>query len=263
MYITLFMSLLKAIVKTLISPIQLAFLLALVGLLFSFLGNKKKAKIFYSIAAGWLLIFSQPYVTDLLLYPLEYGYTNPTTQSDIQANPDFILPLACFFNTEGNAPELSRWSNCSTQRLLKASRLAESHKAQLLLTGGNFLKNKDINYAEKAKQFVLEYGVASSNIVVVGKGGTTREELNSVRELLSNKKVLIVTTATHRLRVKLLIHELSIEADIIGVNHHSNGELIPYLTFPEAGSLQKARHAFYEYLAIVKYKIENALQNKV
>jgi len=252
------MSLLKSIALAMISPASLALILALIGLLLHKLGKRRNASIFYIMAASWLLVFSQPYVSDLLVYPLEHGALSNNVNHTPEAakNIDFIVPLACFYQTNGHAPEVSRWSECSLKRQLMANQLARQYGATLVLTGGNFLMDKDVNYALQAENLHKSFDFPPAQLLTVGKGKTTRQELQSIIEIVNDKNVIIVTSATHSYRAGALAGALGINAQIVSVNFHSSGELAPYLSMPSVHSLTKTRHALYEYFAILKYKFE-------
>ncbi|MFC3094635.1 YdcF family protein [Alteromonas sediminis] len=238
-----------------ISPIQLAFILSIAGALLHKFGHRRKARVFYITAICWLLVFSQPYISDLLIYPLEHGALSaePYVQDK---SADFILPLACFYQTNGKSPSISRWSECSLKRQLMADHLARQYGATLLLTGGNFLKDENVNYSQEAASLHRTFGFSESQLHIIGQGSSTREELQSITQIVGKNNIIIVTSATHAYRVAALSAELGMHADVVSVNFHSSGELSPYIAMPSIHSLEKTRHALYEYFAILKYKFE-------
>jgi uncharacterized SAM-binding protein YcdF (DUF218 family) len=248
---------LKSIALILISPLKFAFICALIGLALSYFNKTKRAKFFYITAMTWLLVFSQPYVADLLLYPLEHM---PILRA--QTHPEFtketkIVALACYFQTRGELPTESRWPECSIHRMLVAARLAKSNQAHMLVTGGNFLEDETVNYAENAAIFFRSQSVPEEHITVLGEGTTTREELQSVKQHAGETPLIIVTSATHRYRVLALAKELQLDVNVVAASFNSSGELTPYLSLPSGYALGAAENAFYEYLAILKYYLES------
>ncbi len=140
------MEFIKHIVLFFISPLNLVILLYASGVLVSlkktYAGNILK---YFSVLAFFL--FTQPYFSDLLLYPLEHKHRYPELNLD-KKKPDYILVLACYYSTFGNVPETSRWSECSMQRNIEALRLHRKSGAPIILSGGNFLHDPDINYSQ-------------------------------------------------------------------------------------------------------------------
>jgi len=247
--------LIKALVLELISPLKLSFILLLLSLIARSTGKYTKvAHRLVMIALIWLLIWSQPYSADLLLYPLERNITATNNPVEEVKNPDYIVVLACYYNTEGVIPEISRWSHCSLQRLVQAALLQTKLNTKILLTGGYFLEDEKTNYSLKAEEFLISLGVSPKSIISTSKGTTTQEEIASIKDKIYQKKVLVVTTATHVRRVSNEFEGITRELFFFPVDYHSNGNLTPYLTLPSLAALDASRSAFYEYLALIKQR---------
>lgn len=251
------MLILKGIALILVSPTKTAFLLFIVGLFAHFLKRNRVKRLCFAMGFTWLLVFSQPYVANLLLYPLEHSTTSNQLESDNTfAKPKYVLPLACFYQTKGNVPEISRWSECSLQRMLEAMKLAKQHNAIVLLTGGHFLDDSTVNYAEQAAKFYQQQGFPQAQLVIIGEGKNTREELASISQYVNSEPFLVVSSATHQTRLELLLKELKLTASVVTVDYHSSGDLTPHLRLPTVFAMQYSTHALYEYLALVKYYME-------
>ena len=247
------MEFIKHIVLFFISPLNLVILLYASGVLVSlkktYAGNILK---YFSVLAFFL--FTQPYFSDLLLYPLEHKHRYPELNLD-KKKPDYILVLACYSSTFGNVPETSRWSECSMQRNIEALRLHRKSGAPIILSGGNFLHDPDINYSQKAKEFFIELGVSRTNIITTKLGTNTEEEIQSALPYLSQANTWVVSSATHIYRLKNLFAVNNCSGEFFPVDHHSKGVLTPYLTLPSALALTKSEQAFYEYAALIKQNL--------
>jgi uncharacterized SAM-binding protein YcdF (DUF218 family) len=243
----------KALVIELISPLQTSLFLVFMAALAKCIlrSNKLASKLVYA-SLIWLLTWSQPYSADLLLYPLERGQKVKRLQYSAHKTQNYILVLACYYNTEGYIPEISRWSNCSLQRLVQTARLYKQTKSTVIVSGGHFLENKKTSYSQKAKAFLVSLGVPRDKIITTDKGTTTQEEIISASQFITNKSLLVVTSATHVLRVSNELQEFTKEAAFHPVDYHSAGELTPYLSMPSLSALIASRAAFYEYLALLK-----------
>ncbi|MAI36595.1 YdcF family protein [Alteromonas sp.] len=251
------MELLKHIVLLFISPLNLVILLFAIGMILS----KYKlfaGKVFKLLSLFSFFLFTQPYFSDLLLYPLEHKHKYPRTQSQ-NNNPDYILVLACYYSTLGDVPATSRWSECSLQRNTEAFKLHTISGAPIVITGGNFLHDPNVNYSEKAREFFLQLGVDEEKLIITKSGFNTREEINSATPYLMHSKTWVVSSATHIYRLKRIFSSLNYEGVFFPVDHHTKGLLMPYISMPSAYALVKTELAFYEYAAIVKQKMAYAL----
>lgn len=251
---------LKHIVLFLISPLNIVIIFFIIGMLLSS-RNSKIGRSFKSCSIILFLLFSQPYVGDLLLYPLEHSHQNAHNQIQ-KPSPDYILVFACYYSTIGKVPDISRWTECSLQRNIEAFKLHALSGVPIIITGGNFLYDPAVNYSEEAKAFFLSLGVKENNIIVTRRGTNTSEELISAKSYLQNSHIWVVSSATHIYRLQNQFDDLKINGTFFPVNHHSRGELVPYLTFPSAAALIKNEHALYEYAALVKQKLLILLENR-
>lgn len=245
------MEVLKQIVVALTSPLLFALLLFVISWVLSFSESLRLSRYCRILGCVWLAVFSQPYVGNLLLYPLEHA---ARVKSDSNAS-DYIHVLACHYNTSGNVSEVSRWSECSLQRNVEAYRLyrSSSNNAKIIVTGGYFLEDKEINYASTAAHFFMSLGVPSSNIVVLPHGTNTAEEVKEVLAFKQAGSLSVVSSATHMLRLSMLYASISNDIRYHPVDFHSNGSLSPFLSLPSLYALTSTQHAFYEYFAIAKY----------
>lgn len=246
----------KSLALILISPLKLAFVFCVIAILCRLLKRSKLERFFYGLSVTWLMVFSQPYVADLLLFPLEYSQTNETEPGLSSQSADFVLPLACYYQTHTTIPEISRWPECSLLRMLMAKNLAHKYHAELVVTGGFFLQDETVNYAERAAHFFLQQGWPDNKLHIQRMGTNTREELTAVKSLINDASIIIVTSATHTYRVKRLAEDLGINATVISASYNSGGKLKPYIRLPSAEALLQSQSAFYEYLAILKYYLE-------
>lgn len=191
-------------------------------------------------------------MSNLLLYPLEHA----NLEAQEKQKTDYIVVLACYYNTEGQIPEISRWSHCSLERLVEAVKKHKQTGAIIVLSGGKFLENKDVIYSEKAKHFLISLGVPPSKIISTKTGNNTQKEIRSIKYLIDNKNIVLITSSTHILRVSKELREITNFTDFVPVDYHSDGDLTPYLSLPSITALESTRLALYEYLALVKQAVD-------
>lgn len=249
------MDFVKAIVLQLISPLNLSLLALLISCAFGHFKMAKTAKTLRYFALFWILLCSQPYFSDLLLYPLEYH----EEQNNVgDKKPDVIFVLACYYSTQGNVSEISRWSECSLQRNIEATRLQFLTNRPILVTGGNFLHDKNVNYTTRAIELLKSLNVPDDNIIGTFEGSTTLEEINSAREYLKGKDVWVVSSATHMARLKSMLTPIVNNAEYFPVDYQSKSQLKPYISMPSQQALENTRIAFYAYLSALKHGVTSS-----
>ncbi|WPL17637.1 hypothetical protein Thiowin_02668 [Thiorhodovibrio winogradskyi] len=242
------MEIIKAIAVTLCSPLVLASFFLLIGFLAS-LRKLIRVKAFsYGFSVTVLLVCSQPYFAELLLYPLEHLNRD---QPKLENATSLIYPLACFYNGKGKVPEISRWAECSLQRLTAAARLYHEYGGQILVTGGKNRFHETVSYAKKARELLCSLGVNEQDIFVIEHGGTTAVEIASAAEHLESQPVLIISSATHIRRLALLTGERE-TISFYPVDYLTLGDLTPRIELPSIFALEASRRAFYEYMAFTK-----------
>lgn len=238
----------KAIVLQLIVPLNLSLLCLFTSFLMIYIQRLRVAKYLQAFALGWILLCSQPYFSDLLLYPIEYhDIEQPPAES-----PDVIFVLACYYSTQGNVSEISRWSECSLQRNVEAARLHYQTGSPILVTGGFFLKDKTINYTDKTIEFFESLSIKTENLIGTRTGTTTLEEIESAKAWLGEKNVWVVSSATHIPRLRGMLSPIVRTAYYFPVNYQSKSQLSPYLTMPSQNAMENTRVALYAYLSQIK-----------
>ncbi|WDT85007.1 YdcF family protein [Alteromonas sp. 009811495] len=249
------MELLKLIVVELVSPLKFSFLLMLLALLLKIMKRERGCYCVSIFAVAWLLLWSQPYASKLLLSKVEYQL--PTHDDTSLDSPDYIFVLACYYNTEGALPEISRWQECSLQRNVEAARLHFLTKAPIIISGGYFLDDEKVNFSDKAADFFQSLNINASELILTRQGTNTHEEIVSVKPYITDKNIWVVSSASHIARIKLELGSTANSVTYFPVDYHHNGDTTFFITWPSEDSLQNARRGLYELLARVKYKLLN------
>lgn len=245
------MDILKAIVLQLISPLNLSLVALALSFVLVYFHRLKTAKVLRIFSLFWILLCSQPYFGELLLYPLEYHKAQRTVEAQ---KPDIIYVLACYYSTQGDVSEISRWAECSLQRNVEAVRLHFQTNSPILVTGGHFLDDESVNYTSKVLEFMTSLNVPEDKILGTHKGTTTLEEIKSAHAILKDKNVWVVSSATHVRRLNSMLEPIVNSALYFPVDYKSKSHLTPYISMPSQQALEKTRMALYAYLSELKYK---------
>ncbi len=203
-----------------------------------------------------LILSSQPYSADLILFPLEHNYRGTSKQSNFD-DVDILFTPACYYSTYGDVSEMSRWSECSLQRLTRSAQLSIELQVPVIVTGGNFLHDSFVTYATKAEQLLQSLNIPRENIIVVGRGTNTSEEVASIKHIIAQKRVLLITSATHVKRSKNLLEKSSKSVIAAPVDFHSSGDLTPFIGVPSINAMKRIKIALYEYGARIKQWINH------
>lgn len=249
------MDLLKLIALQLITPLKLSLLLLVISAVLHAMSKQRIATFTKRVALFWVLLWSQPYASDVLLYFVEY---KPVKKSEpFEESPDYILVLACYYSTQGNVPEISRWSECSLQRNVEAMRLHYKSQAPIIITGGKFLHNPSVNYSDVAHQFFTSMNIDKSNLIITNEGTNSHEEIISAVKHINNKHIWVVSSASHMYRLKRELAYITASNRFFPVDYHSKGSLRPYITLPSQTALENTRVAMYELMARLKLALSN------
>ena len=244
---------LKQIILLLISPLVVSLMLMTASLILLKVKKEKIAKSLFVSGSLILFIFSQPWVANVLLYPLEH-HEKLYDSSKISRGEIIFVP-ACYYQTRYDLPEVSRWHECSMQRLIQAKILSDELGIPIIVTGGSFLSDKDVKYSEKAKQFLEVLGVLPNRIISVPEGTDSQSEVNALKRRFNRLSLVTITSATHQFRLSQILEKAHINSNVVQVDFQSSGELKPFLTAPSILALERTRRAIYEYMAIAKYYV--------
>lgn len=251
---------LKSVVLTLSSPLSVMSILFIFVLFLSYTTRSKITKKINFVAILAFLCLSQPWIANLVLYPLEFAEFDSDSFDSLR--PTVIFVPACYYDSKSRITEISKWHECSLQRLVQAKVLSDRHGIPIVVTGANFLHDKNVFFASKAKELLERIGVNSNLVFEIPLGVDTYSEVLAFSSLYKEHKVIAVTSATHRIRLCSILSDLNVTATIVSVDYQSSGEVRPFLSMPSAIALEGIRKAIYEYLALIKYYIAKNAFNK-
>ncbi|WP_421132041.1 YdcF family protein [Alteromonas sp. A079] len=216
--------------------------------------NRSGARKFLVSGISILLLSSQFFVSDLLLRPLE-GFAKK--QQPQKSSYAFIAPLACFYDTSSTHIEISKWSECSLQRLAQAAieyKKRGNLETKVLLSGGYFLHDTSIGYADKAKKLLVSLGINEQAIIALNKGTSTTEELTYIKAFVEKENTLIISSATHLYRINEQVKQ-KVNIDLLAVDFISSGVNEFHINYPSPSAIQNCQHALYEYSALLRDRI--------
>lgn len=238
---------LKKLISALIMPINIVFILSVVGLIFY--RSKPRFSIKCFIFSTLLLaLFSIKPIADAAIAPFEQQYESFTRSV---APVDYIIILGCGHITNDALPVTSQLYTCSLQRLVEAIRIYRIHPEATIITSG-FKGNSDISNAEKVKEAAVLLGIPESKIIVENFPQDTAEEAELIAPRVLGKKVVLVTNADHMPRSMnyFIAQGVNPIAAPVGPVESSEPEYYWQNYLPNVYSLEKTTTAWYEALGL-------------
>lgn len=242
------------IAHVLISPINQWLLGILIGaylLKFTKL-NHLIGKGIIILSTLWVLLCSQYFFSYLLIKPLERENPPIKVEDPSWQDADGIWVLACYHFEEDILPRVSQFNDCSVQRLVHAANMYRVKQVPIYLTGANFVESSPRMHSVVAAEFLSTLGVNKQDIIILNKGTNTKEEADAIKTSFNDKKLAVVSSATHGKRLMALMKIKNINSVFIPVDYDAVGVLNLKLNLPSSTSLVRAERAMYEYAALIR-----------
>lgn len=241
---------LKKIIARLFFPLPLALEVILIGIYIVYKNKKKRNHGLGIILSGAIFLFlisSEPFV-DQILYPFEHRYL-PVKEYILGV--EYIVVLGGGHDSNEFLPVNSQLSTLTLPRVIEAIRLKKIYpQAKLIFSGGKIKDNK--TNAEVMKELALMLGVEKKDILVEETSLDTREEALNLKKFLTNKKFILVTSATHMHRAMLLFQKQGL-TPIPSPSPYLSKKTSDYTLwdyFPSYKGVQKSQRLFYELLGL-------------
>jgi uncharacterized SAM-binding protein YcdF (DUF218 family) len=244
---------LKYLIGSLADPLVIAFLLALVALIFRLTGRRKLAWGTFSAGVGFAYLCSLSWVGDVFLAPLEARYPTFLESSVRDGDVAAILVLGAWYAPRENLPITAALSGDGLSRIAEGVRLAMRYpSAKLIVSGGapHGGAPSALGYARFAKEF----GLAQDRLVISANALDTRQEAREVAKRYPHERFILVTSAGHMPRSMALMEREGLHpipaptaqrtAGNVTVDHWQS------IFLPSSLGLAKTEAAWHEYLGL-------------
>jgi uncharacterized SAM-binding protein YcdF (DUF218 family) len=247
------------IVWLFLSPINLMFLVMLVGALLSHFEKKATAIRFYGLAFLILFLFGlMPFGTDMLAL-LEARHKRP---AELPAHIDGIIVLGGAFETDiGEARKGIVSLNDQAERATEALGLAQQHPEVILIfSGGNgLLSGGTLTEAESAEQFFKMVGFDDSAVFYEDQSRNTFENVKFSRLMFYPDPAetwVLVTSSYHMPRAVAVFETQGWQVIPWAVDYKTDGK---FYLFPQrfdiGGNLRKSALALHELTGLIVYRL--------
>ena len=239
------------------SPTNLICLLCVAGAAMSGLRRERTARVgrvglWVGLALMW--VWASAPMTRLLGLPLEREWLVDGRVPRVETFPtaDAIVLLGGSMYRATNVTDYAEmWT--SADRVWQAARLYKAEKSrQIFITGeGN---------AKTTQGLLMDFGVPTNAMVFVDQARNTEEEAKAIAALLPSARVLVVTSAFHMRRAKLMFEKYAKGVEIVPAPADFEATALFAEGFklrellPSGGSLALNECYFHEWLGYLGYK---------
>ncbi len=241
-------------IKFLLDPFNILWILLLFILLFLFLNKGKIAKWIGGITAAWLILTSTPFLPTLLLDSLEKQYEPLTVETLDGRDADYhIIILGGGHGFDDRLPPNSLLSSQAMVRLAEGIRLHNQlPNSKLVLSG--FSSSGRTTQAEMLRNTALLLGVEEQNTLMQTEPGNTYEEAKIYSEKFENRyPVILVTSAAHMPRAMLVFRKFGIDPIPSPTHYRLKGSWREIMIgLPSTGNVLKMSTAISEYAALFR-----------
>ncbi len=226
----------KKIISSLIMPLPIGIVLAILALFFLYKNRYKKAKIFLTLSILWISLFSYAPFSNILLYSLENTYAKlKVVPKDIK----YIVYL-------GGDQQNRGWEVLRLYNILPNS---------TIITSG-YAGRADIPEAIKTAKVLQSVGINKNNIKIHPKPKDTKEEALKIKDVLKDKKFILVTSAYHMPRAMMIFKSVGLDP-IPAPTDYLIKDSDKALDIPRSRYIYRSTKAWHEYIGILYFKLKN------
>lgn len=241
------------IVGFLVSPIGGAIAGGVLAFLCAKRGHRRAAKWIGWITVAWLWLWMTPIMTWVVGVPLEREFLVGGRVPAVETFPetDAIILLGGGMGADTNHNSYAEMS-AGADRVWQAARLYKAGKASKIIATGDYAKDTTL-------PLLKEFGVGEEAVSFVD-ARTTEEEAKGL-EKLGYKKILLVTSAWHMKRARLMFKKYAPEIEVVCAPADFENTFMARKTpffkaiLPDPNVFYLNSTAFHEWVGIVGYSI--------
>ncbi len=195
------------IVGFLVSPIGGAIAGGVIAVVCARLGRKRLAKWLGGITIAWLWLWATPIMTWIVGAPLESEFLVDGKVPAVETFPDaeVIVLLGGSMGSDTNVSPYAEMCT-SADRVWQAARLYKAEKAEKIIATGDIAEASTLD-------LLLDFGVGKDDIVFMDAQNTEQEAKGIAKR--GCKKILLVTSAWHMKRARLMFEKYAPEIEVI------------------------------------------------
>ncbi|MFB9142867.1 envelope biogenesis factor ElyC [Vibrio artabrorum] len=241
---------LKKVVSSLLMPLPAMLILAFLGLALVMFTTKRKTGCLVTLSAlcGIFLIAFQP-VSSQLLMPMERQHT---AFLPIDDTVDYVMVLGSGHVVDDQIPPTSELSRTGLMRLTEGIRILRLYPgAKLILSG--YGGGTEVSNARMMAKVALSLGVSKPDIILLETAKDTWEEARQAAAFVKNKKMILVTSASHMSRALNEFHNAGINPLPAPTNYLAQEGIVePWNKYmPKALYLEQTERYWHERMGLI------------
>lgn len=193
----------RGLLKSLLSPLPLFWLILIVGFVFYLAGKKKIARWLFGFSIIWILLISTPFLPKRMLTMLENQYPpiqlpiEKVHQAYAQDSVVHILVLGSGYETDDRLPYSSQLYSSGLARLVESIRLYRLIPSSRLIFSG-YAGSQPLPQAKISAMAAQELGIDSTVIYTICKPWNTKNEAAEyLKRFGKTYKLYLITDAAH------------------------------------------------------------------
>ena len=234
-----------------ISPLGIAMLVAIISLLCGWFKHGRLARVIGVLAAAWLWFWMTPIASRIAGLPLESEFLvdGRVPKVEIYSEAEAIVLLGGGMAGDTNLSVYAEMS-AGADRVWQAARLFKAGKAPKIISTGDEAESTTL-------PLLKDFGV-SEDCVAFLSAKNTEQEAKAVAKL-GLRRVLIVTSAWHMKRARLMFEKYAPDIEVVCAPTDFEQTLCAKSAhpvtaiFPDVNTFLSNTVAFHEWLGIVCY----------
>jgi len=252
------------LVAALLDPFTLLFLLTAVGIanLWRRRVDSRRRLVLVAVPFAVLAVVSLPATAYLALGSLEWPYP---PQAGRPRGVDTIVVLSGAVHPPNRVRPEAELGEDSLYRCLHAARLYRRTGPCLVVASGGKVDSRTPGptVAAAMRDFLIEQGVADSDLLLEDRSRSTYENARNTAVLLRERgieKIVLVTDASHMLRAERCFLAQGIEVYPSGCRHQATEFRWSLLTFlPRPWAARDVQRAAHEWMGLAWYRLHGRI----
>lgn len=196
---------LKKVLAMLLMPIPLALIFIAIGF---WLLRKHPGRARFALVLAMMILGLSSWhpIADQLIAPIEGNFA----LFDIRQPVDAIVVLGSSHNSNPNLPAVMQLSGSALFRLEEGLRIARANPNAILLVSG-YAGSDPRPHADIMREAAIELGMTPAKIMTFPEARDTEDEANMMAPYLKNRRVALVSEASHLARAIVFFQNIEIE----------------------------------------------------
>ncbi len=229
-------------------------ILILILILFFLLNKFKKIQIFLSIFI--FLVFYSP-LSNLLVYSVE-KLNSPINFDSLESDFDKIVILSGFEDIRKTKKFNQIYLGGTNNRIIEGTRVNFKFKKKIIFSGSNFNDKKNVSSTIVAKKFFESFNL-NDQIIIDANSKNTNDTFLFLKKNFKSERHLIVTSAMHMQRCKLLLKKNKLKYVLYPVDFKANHENIFNFSLDIAKNIHLFNYGLREISALLFYKLSGKI----